>query len=190
MYILQAIDLLKRLPLCLYANMDDDILDSRSNRADEFVVTFVNSESAFTNWSAHRIAIWGKRFATVEHAYQYRKFIEIDPLWAAKIQHARSPWLAKQLAHERPIVREKWDKKREKVMRDLIRAKVYQHEDVRHALRKTGVRAIVENGADGDDFWGMGRNNTGKNTLGRIWLGMRDEIGQSDQEFMTLGDLK
>jgi ribA/ribD-fused uncharacterized protein len=156
--------------------MDGDVLDGPFSQVDEFVLAFVTSDVPFTNWSAHQISIWGMRFATVEHAYQYKKFIEVDPELALKIKNATSPWRAKKLGWSRPIITAEWDSKRERVIWDLLTAKVRQHEDVRTALRATGNRAIIVKGNERDEFWGIGTNNNGLNTLGKIWMSLRQQL--------------
>jgi ribA/ribD-fused uncharacterized protein len=157
-------------------DMSSNALEGFDNQSDEFAITFVTAGAPFTNWSAHQIVIWGKRFATVEHAYQYRKFIETDPHWALVIKNAKSPWQARRLSRQHSIIAEQWDTQRVAVMRELLTAKVFQHEDVREALRKTGNMAIIEKGREGDSFWGVGPDEDGQNTLGKIWIVLRQQI--------------
>jgi ribA/ribD-fused uncharacterized protein len=156
--------------------MDPDILDSPFTQADEFVVAFLTIDGLFSNWSAHQIDVWGQRFVTVEHAYHYQKFVGHDTKWAEKVRGAKSPWIAKRLARERDAVLPGWMERRRSVMRELLSAKVTQHDDVRSALRWTGMRVIIEKGNPNEEYWGDGRNHAGQNVLGKLWMELRGEL--------------
>lgn len=137
---------------------------------------YVTVDSPFTNWSAHQIDIWGKRFPTAEHAYQYKKFEYSDPAWAEKIRTAKSPYEAKQIAYQKSIDQAAWGIIRESVMLELLQAKIAQHEDVKQALLATGGGAIAQIGRENDGFWGMGTDGYGENVLGKLWMHLRDEL--------------
>lgn len=146
---------------------------------DEFIATFITAQSPFSNWSAHRLDVWGRTFPTVEHAYHFKKFEHADPAWAARIASAKSAFEAKRLAHSKPIDHATWDVIREGVMLELLRAKLQQHADVRQALAQTGNSAIAEVGNDADSFWGCGNDGLGENTLGKLWMYLRTTLGGS-----------
>jgi len=143
---------------------------------DPYAVVFVTCTLPFSNWSAHRIEIWGKTFATIEHAYQYKKFIETDVAWAERIREAASPIEAKRLGWLRKIDVLQWDSKRLAIMRDLLMAKTAQHAEVRKALIMSQSRVIIENDDQQDTFWGVGASYTGQNNLGKIWMDLRRKL--------------
>ena len=60
-------------------------------------------------------------------------------------------------------------------MRQILEAKVSQHEYVRRKLLETGDRYLVENSWR-DDFWGWGLKGDGRNELGKLWMKIREEI--------------
>jgi predicted NAD-dependent protein-ADP-ribosyltransferase YbiA (DUF1768 family) len=60
-------------------------------------------------------------------------------------------------------------------MRDIIRAKVNQHEYVKRKLMATGQRVLIENSWR-DNFWGWGPNKDGQNMLGKLWMEIRAEL--------------
>ena len=156
--------------------MANEVRSGRLALSDEGLTSFATTEHPFTNWSAHQIEIWHKRFPTVEHAYQYKKFESVDPMWASRIQNAKSPYEAKRLAYKKPIHTAAWDTIREAVMLELLKAKLSQHEDVRLALKLTSDRLIVENGSDVESFWGTGKAGNGSNVLGKLWMHLRSEL--------------
>lgn len=143
---------------------------------ETFLLSFATVERPFTNWSAHRLSVWGQHFATVEHAYQYKKFEQSDRVWARRIKGSKSPYEAKRLAHLKSIDSKTWDVVRETIMLELITTKLDQHEDVRFALLKTGTQIIAETGNGQNAFWGIGVDGTGQNVLGKIWMHLRQGL--------------
>lgn len=61
-------------------------------------------------------------------------------------------------------------------MREFLFAKISQHDDVHNALRWTGSRIIIEKGNPNEECWGDGRNHTGQNVLGKLWMELRNEF--------------
>lgn len=137
-----------------------------------------------SNFSAFAIQWGGKRFDTVEAAYHWHKFVDADQGETQLQRHIRmapSAHEAFKLAQEYAYARRKnWDNWKVGIMRDLLRAKVEQHEYVRRKLLATGDRLLVENSWR-DDFWGWGPNQDGQNMLGRLWMELRTELRESKE---------
>jgi ribA/ribD-fused uncharacterized protein len=129
-----------------------------------------------SNFSAFELEWKGKTFQTSEHAYHYEKF-DPDSVPALRIAYgAPSAHEALQLARlYQAQVAPGWADIKVDVMRDILRAKLRQHEYVRRKLIQTGSRELVENSWR-DDFWGWGPNRDGKNMLGKLWMQIRDEL--------------
>ena len=49
------------------------------------------------------------------------------------------------------------------------------HDKLKELLLSTGVQEIVEN-APGDYYWGIGKNGTGLNKLGKILVSVREQL--------------
>ena len=131
-----------------------------------------------SNFSAFNLRWKGHVFPTLEHAYHWEKFPEVNQGQHLKrfIANAPSAHEAFKLAQEaKECQRRDWNEIKVDVMRDLLRAKASQHEYVRRKLLATGNRELVENSWR-DDFWGWGPNRDGKNMLGRLWMEVRAEI--------------
>ena len=60
-------------------------------------------------------------------------------------------------------------------MREALRAKFSQHQDLRKILLDTGDAEIVEHTSN-DSYWGDGGDGSGKNMLGRLLMEVRDEL--------------
>jgi ribA/ribD-fused uncharacterized protein len=68
-----------------------------------------------------------------------------------------------------------WEKVKDDVMREAVRAKFLQHADLRATLLATGDAQIVEH-TKNDSYWGDGGDGSGKNMLGRILMEVRAEL--------------
>ncbi|MDB5183243.1 MAG: hypothetical protein JWO47_1027 [Candidatus Saccharibacteria bacterium] len=151
--------------------------DDYLNKEDETTIYFFSSPyDVFNNWSAHTVTIWGKEFNTAEHAYHYKKFQTTNPAVAEEIFKAPSPWACFQLSRKyKTEVEPAWNDNKLAVMETIIRSKMAQNEDVVEQLQKTGKRIIAEN-SPWDNFWGLGSDGTGENSLGKIWMKLRSEL--------------
>ncbi len=135
-----------------------------------------------SNFSSFQVRIWGVDFATSEHAYHYAKFAGVTDRVAKAICKTRSAHDAFKLAEiEKPKRRGDWDVVKVDYMRDILRAKVEQHDYVRRKLLATGARELVENSWR-DDFWGWGPSRNGRNMLGKLWMEIRSELRSSSSD--------
>jgi len=147
-----------------------------SHETSDTVYFFSHAFDPLNNWSPHQVKLWEKTFPTAEHAFHYRKFSEIDPAIAQNIIDAPSPWAAMQTERQHKAKRRPdWQDVKVGIMEEIIRAKVAQNEDVRICLLATKEKTIVEN-SPWDDFWGIGENGDGQNTLGKIYMKIRKEL--------------
>ncbi|HSW99200.1 MAG TPA: NADAR family protein [Candidatus Saccharimonadales bacterium] len=156
--------------------MYPDARQALSHETPDAVYFFSHAFDPLNNWSAHQVEIWGKRFATVEHGFHFRKFADAEPEVAAQILAAPSPFAALQLAKTHKAKRRAdWDAVKVGLMAELVRAKAAQHQDVRETLLATGTKAIVEN-SPWDDFWGCGKDGLGANHMGHILMDVRGQL--------------
>lgn len=130
---------------------------------------------ALNNFSAHAIEVDGVVYPTAEHAYQAAKLI--DPAAKKAIRQARSPLLAQSLANnEHKTSRDpSWSDKKLSEMERILRIKLTQHPEVRKALLATGTEEIVEDSPT-DYFWGEGKDGSGENHIGKLWMKLRREL--------------
>jgi ribA/ribD-fused uncharacterized protein len=132
----------------------------------------------FSPYTAHAIEIKGEIFPTVEHAYQCQRYD--DPKIVAEIRSAASPLKAWQVSakyKDREIAGFQSEKR--EVMKDLMRLKARQHEEVKNALLDSHDLKIVKHISTyppGDGFWDDGQSGEGENQMGRIWMELREEL--------------
>ncbi len=129
----------------------------------------------FNNLSAHAVEFEGKLYPTTEHAYQAVKCLSEEGKEAIRL--ARSPLQAKNLANitYKSARDPHWEDKKVAVMEAILRAKLAQHAEARDALARSGDEPIVEN-SPVDYFWGEGKDGTGQNQLGKLWMKIRSEL--------------
>ena len=128
----------------------------------------------FSNFSKHSFALNGQPWQTVEHYFQAQKFAGTPR--EHEIQIAPAPMTAKTLGNDRAYpLRPEWEAVKDDIMRDAVRAKFTQHDDIRTVLLGTGDEELIE-AAPNDYYWGCGQDGTGKNMLGRILMEIRGEL--------------
>jgi ribA/ribD-fused uncharacterized protein len=155
--------------------MYPDVNKKLTYETETAIYFFTNAFYPFDNFSAHTVEIWGHIFRTAEHAFQWKKFESTEPELADRIVNATSPWLAKKLSRSSKNRREDWHETRVDLMTEIVRAKVQRNEDVKEMLLGTGKKSIIEN-SPVDDFWGVGKDGTGQNQMGKILMKVREEI--------------
>lgn len=145
-----------------------------NKETSDAIYFFTPAFDALNNFSAHTVELWGKRFPTAEHAFQWRKYSEVRPDLAGQTLAAGCPEEAQRIAHQnKPEQPKGWHERKVGIMEEILRAKLAQHEDVREVLKRTGKRRIVEN-SPVDEFWGCRPKGNGKNMMGVLWMKIRD----------------
>lgn len=84
----------------------------------------------------------------------------------------------------RAQLRPDWDSENHKVMREVIRAKFAENDDLASALLQTGTAILIEGNNWGDTYWGMMETSPcvwiGENHLGKILMAERDRLRSKD----------
>lgn len=133
-----------------------------------------------SNFSAFRVQWRDITFDTSEAAYHWEKFPDESEV-RSMIIDAPSAHEAFKIAESQKVFRRAdWDAVKVDVMRNILRAKVAQHEYVRRKLLATGTRELVEDSWR-DDFWGWGPKRDGKNMLGKLWMEIRAELAAKER---------
>jgi len=131
----------------------------------------------FSNFALYPIKLKGKYWPTIEHYFQAQKFAETAQ--EERIRKAKSPMLAAQLGRNRKIrIVKNWDKKRDNVMYDALKAKFTQHKDLQKLLLETKDSLLVEH-TRLDNYWGDGGDGSGKNRLGKLLMKLRTKLQQN-----------
>ncbi len=130
-----------------------------------------------SNFSPHPIDLAGLIFPTAEHLFQSWKFIRTDPEWAEYIRLSPTPDKAKYHGRNKMhTIMPTWNEERVHIMSLILFNKVNQHQLVKQVLLNTGDSELIE-WAPWDEFWGHGKNGTGQNMLGKLWMELRANLG-------------
>jgi len=128
----------------------------------------------FSNFAPFGVDLDGAWWPTVENYYQAQKFA--DPELRKKIRKAEKPIIAKNLADKnKAAMRADWDAVKDEVMYRAVRCKFASHPELKAMLLATDDEEIIE-AVPTDTYWGVGRDRTGQNKLGKIIARVRDEL--------------
>ncbi len=146
---------------------------------DKQVFFYEQDFYVLSNFSSFTLIWNGEHFYTSEAAYHWEKFPS-NPEVRYQIQYAPSAHVAFQIAAKnKHLVRPDWNDIKFDVMKQILLAKIDQHEYVRRKLLATGDRELIEDSWR-DDVWGWGPNRDGRNMLGKIWMLIRAELRSDD----------
>lgn len=136
---------------------------------------------AFSNLYRREIVFEGEVFATSEHAYQAGKARK--PEVRKWLMQAPSPALLAMAAHGlyQWDINSDWSKIKFDRMKQVLRAKYTQHEDLKALLLSTGTARLVEVATVDNPvnrLWGE-VNGVGKNKLGELLMEVRAELAEA-----------
>lgn len=112
-------------------------------------LTFQNNESAFQS----------KKCCSRE---EQTKFVSLNPSEAKRLGR-------------RVLLREDWEKIKDKVMYDIVYAKFSQNPDLKEMLLATGDAYLEEGNTWGDKYWGT-VDGVGRNQLGKTLMSVRERL--------------
>lgn len=115
-------------------------------------------------------------YPTAEHAYQASK--TLNKSLRVKIAKAPTPGRAKALGRRVPL-RENWDAIKIEAMREVLRLKFEQNDELREKLINTYSRYLEEGNNWGDTYWGTVAGK-GENNLGSLLMELRAVLWSED----------
>jgi ribA/ribD-fused uncharacterized protein len=151
----------------------------------------------WSNFGLRKVHVFGRTWATSEHAFQAAKFFGTDENHVELVAAAATPRDAKKYGRTRSVpIRRGWDGDAMTVITLIVLRKFEQHEDLAAQLVASGGARIVEGNAHGDRLWGAEwehksvderytmpiwaseehRVLTGRNQLGRVLMVVRREL--------------
>lgn len=138
---------------------------------------FKGAKSSFSNFFPTPITVWNTTFKSTEHAYQFRKAVEMGQHGTAdEIQHAANGWKAMNIA-ESIKTNDHWGNIKQSVMYQLLQVKAEQCPVFRQDLMASHGQMLIEDTTH--EYWGRGRSATGLNMLGRLLMVLRDKLPES-----------
>lgn len=141
------------------------------------IVRFEDGCRWLSNFYERPVEIGKLTFGSNEAAFQGAKYkaspckMEEKHIYLEKMINAR-PQEAKNLGRKIPLDLDKWESIKVQCMREIVKAKFDQHNDLRLKLIETGAALLVEGNTWGDKFWGR-CDGRGLNVLGSILMELR-----------------
>lgn len=137
--------------------------------AQQIVIDAFTGDFRFLS-NFYEASIWidGKRYPSVEHAYQDAK----TGFTSQTIREAKTPGIAKRLGRAVQLPNN-WDQIKVDVMRRLVREK-FKNPLLRAMLLATDDAKLIEGNTWNDTTWGVCRGR-GQNLLGKILMEVREE---------------
>lgn len=135
----------------------------------------VNDEyGAFSNFAPFPLLLNDRVWPTSEHFFQAQKFSGTPH--EEEVRRAKSPMIAARMgrSRKRPL-RPDWERVKDDVMLQALRAKFGQHEALKAMLLGTGEAPLVEH-ARNDAYWADGGDGSGRNKLGLLLMRVRSEL--------------
>lgn len=128
----------------------------------------------FSTISDHPFMLEDVLWKTAEHYYQASKYKGLA--FSKKIILAEDGQQAYERGHcwYRRKVRG-WKNYRQLYMTRALFRKVKEYPEIEQALLDTGDALIIET-AQYDYYWGIGRDQRGKNMLGQVWMDIRRKL--------------
>jgi ribA/ribD-fused uncharacterized protein len=128
-----------------------------------------------SNFSSFTLKWKGIRFDTSESAYHWEKFKNAPEIQIKIIESSSAHEAFKISEIYKDLRRKDWDDVKLNIMKEILKAKVEQHEYVKRKLLATENKELIENSWR-DGFWGWGEDRKGKNWLGKLWMEIRNEL--------------
>jgi hypothetical protein len=169
------------------------MLHEHANSFGETIIGSFDGDFRFLSnfWIGEPITVFGRSFATSEHAYQWAKTDDLGEkelvlfTWEQGnesdevIVRPSTPGEAKRMG-EKVTKREDWDEIKSGIMLEILRAKFTQDLTLRQMLLDTGDALLVEGNKWHDNFWGTCHcekcGNKGRNVLGTLLVQVREEL--------------
>lgn len=149
----------------------EDNSDSHNEDSTVKIDRFVGDFAFLSNFFPSTVYIDGKRYPTVEHAYQAMKTLDLNSREC--IRNAKTPAIAKKLGRSVEL-RKDWDDIRVQIMYDLLEKK-FDNPFLKPMLLATNNAVLIEGNNWNDRFWGVCRG-TGQNKLGELLMKVRTRL--------------
>ncbi|AXH67387.1 hypothetical protein SEA_WOFFORD_253 [Streptomyces phage Wofford] len=142
------------------------------------IIQFVGEHYYLSNFYTAPVKLGNLTFKTNEAAFQASKYKAMigtqqeQYAFIAAILDCDTPGETKKLGKNVSIDLDKWEQIKVRCMRDVVKAKFDQNDDLRIKLIETGAALLVEGNDWGDKFWGR-CDGKGLNILGSILMELR-----------------
>lgn len=136
--------------------------------------SFIGPFRYLSNFYIAPVKYEGIVWQSSEHAYQAMKSLNRH-VWEEIASSDMTPGQVKRYGAKLDM-RKDWDQVKLKIMSDIVTCKFNQNPFLMALLLETKGCNIIEGNTWGDTYWGQCPIGNGKNHLGKILMGIRDDI--------------
>lgn len=154
-----------------------DVIAGFLSRGFKIVNRFRGQYAFLSNFASAPLVLYGVIYKSAEHAFQAQK--SLLHLERDRVREANTPAEAKTFGNVVTLRRD-WDKIRDRIMLDTVRAKFNGDQALKKKLLDTYPAMLVEGNNWKDHYWGV-CNGVGQNKLGRIIMTVRREIRNAEE---------
>lgn len=138
-------------------------------------IKFRGHDNPLSNFYPCELDVFGVHCKSSEHAYQYRKAMELNkPDIALKILNAPTASDAKYISNSSLEIDDRWHDIKDGVMFDVLTCKANQCSSFHHMLKSTSGKTLVEDTSD--PYWARGPDGRGQNRLGQLLMTLRQNV--------------
>ena len=175
-------------------DVEDDEEDDEEPDIEEQENLYYSSNSTQNKWlstfnKAEPFKYNGMEYSTVEHAFHAQKLAEDDPkveeyrfALSTNVSDVLTPNNANKFGGKTSFkeneftLRDDWDNVKLKIMEEITRDYYMSNTDLIDKLIKTDNKLLVHKDFRIDTFWGVNKNDEGKNNHGNILMKLREEF--------------
>ena len=144
------------------------------NFTKQNTLLFRGHKNPLSNFYNAPIRIWNTSFPSTEHAYNYRKAIEMGQhATAERIRHAPNAFRAMKIAED-VMTDSRWTDMKQSVMYQLLQEKAKQSDTFHKFLENSSPKLLIEDTSH--EYWGRGLAGQGLNMLGRLLMTLRESL--------------
>ncbi|KAJ7654087.1 DUF1768-domain-containing protein, partial [Mycena polygramma] len=132
----------------------------------------------FSSYSPHPVTYNGKGYPTSEHLFQAFRFMDNRPDIAESVRTVSKSPLTFSEAHVEHQ-RSDWERIRVSKMEIAVWHKLSQHPELKSLLLQTGDAELLVRHFTTGGFWGVGRDDNGRNEYGKLLERVRASLRET-----------
>ena len=150
----------------------NEIMSSFCYSDDNIIFGFVGNYSFLSNFYPCIIRYKDRMFKCSEAAFMSEKTLdESQKDLISNMNASESKKFGRKVE-----LRADWEKVRCEIMKEVLTEKFKQNPILLNKLKQTGDKEIVEANYWNDRFWGCDPDGVGQNNIGKILMGLREDL--------------
>jgi len=135
----------------------------------------------FSNLSLHPIELDNKKWKSVEHYFQFKKYENSDPKFAQILKEIDSSKEVKKLSLKNKNYPKDWEMINSSLLKRAGKKKFETYPELKKLLFSTGDEELIEANPD-NSLWGEGKDGKGGNFMGKILMELRKNFQKENEK--------